>query len=164
MNALVPMDHPIVKAARSAAEKPTILVTRTGGFLRGAAPLDDELIRELPAAKALKATFVQPRRSSQQNRLYWALLKVVCENLDEPLQPEAMHGWLKLRLGYFHSVRLRSGETVQIPASTAFDQMSHGDFTVYFNAAKTLITAQIIPHLHSDKLELAAREMLGEEL
>lgn len=143
-------------------DRPAILAIRQSGFLRGASPLDEERIRELPAGKPLKIVATQPRRSSQQNRLYWSLLKVVTENLDQAVTPEALHGWLKLRLGYFHTIRQRNGETVQVPASAAFDKMTHGEFTAFFQAAKDLIITQIIPGTKSAALEQAAREMLGE--
>jgi hypothetical protein len=145
------------------SDKPPIMVQRRGEFLMPQAPVDGERIRELPAGKALKVTVSQPRRSSPQNRLYWSLLGVVCENLDQPIEPEHLHDWLKLKLGMTTPIRQRNGEIVQVPRSIAFDKMEHGEFTAYFARVKTLIVDQLIPGLNSEALEREARAMLGED-
>lgn len=144
------------------SDRPPILVQRRGDFLVPQAPVDGERIRELPAGKALKATITQPRRSSPQNRLYWSLLGIVCENLDQDVQPEHLHDWLKLKLGLTTPIRQRNGEVVHVPRSIAFDKMEHGEFTAYFDRVKTLIVTQLIPGLNSAALESEARAMLGE--
>lgn len=124
--------------------------------------MDGERIRALPAGKALRVDVRQPRRSSPQNRLYWSLLGVVCENLDQPLEPEHLHDWLKLKLGLTVPVRKRNGEIDYVPKSVAFDKMPHDEFTAYFAKVKDLIVTQLIPGLNSAALEREARAMLGE--
>jgi hypothetical protein len=144
------------------SERPPILVQRRGEFLIPQAPVDGERIRDLPAGKALKVVVSQPRRSNPQLRLYWSLLGIVCENLDQPLQPEDLHEWLKIKLGHVTHVRQRNGEIVGVPKSIAFDKMEHGEFTVYFDRVKALIVEHLIPGLNSATLEREARAMLGE--
>lgn len=143
-------------------EKPEIYVIRRGDMLTPAGPSDGERIRELPSGKALRVEVRQPRRSSQQNRLYWSLLGVVCENLDQPIKPEDLHQWLKMRLGLTSEIRLRSGEIVEVPRSVAFDKMPHEEFQAYFDQVKTLITTVLIPGLNKEALEREALAMLGE--
>lgn len=140
-----------------------ILLVRTGEFLRPAAPIDGEMLRALPAGKPLKATITQPRRSSPQNRLYRSLLQVVVDNLDQPVTADDLHEWLKMRLGVTAEVRERSGAVRTVTRSVAFDKMEHGEFTQYFDRAKTLICQHLIPGLNSAALERQAREMLGED-
>lgn len=144
------------------SEKPPIMVQRRGEFLIPQAPFDGEAIRELPAGKVLAITVRQPRRSSQQNRLYRSLLTVVCENLDQPVTPDDLHEWLKMRLGLTSEIRLRSGEIVKVTRSVAFDKMEHAEFTAYFDRVKALIVEHLIPGLNSAALEREARAMLGE--
>jgi hypothetical protein len=144
------------------SERPPILVQRRGEFLVPQAPVDGDALRLLPAGKALAITVRQPRRSSQQNRLYWSLLGVVCENLDQPIEPEHLHDWLKLKLGLTTPIRQRNGEIVEVPRSVAFDKMPHDEFTAYFSKVKRLIVEQLIPGLQSEALEREARAMLGE--
>lgn len=145
-----------------ASERPPIMVQRRGEFLVPQAPVDGERIRDLPAGKALKVTVSQPRRSSAQNRLYWSLLGVVCENLDQDVRPETLHDWLKLKLGVVEPLILRTGEVVMVPGSIAFDQMEHPTFTSYFDKVKALIIEHLIPGLNSAALEREAYAMLGE--
>lgn len=145
-----------------ASDRPPIMVQRRGEFLVPQAPVDGERIRDLPAGKVLKVTVSQPRRSSAQNRLYWSLLGVVCENLDQDIEPEALHAWLKVKLGVVTPLILRSGEIAYVPGSIAFDKMEHQQFTAYFDRVKALITEHLIPGLNSAALEREAYAMLGE--
>lgn len=144
------------------ADKPPILVQRRGEFLVPLSPIDGERIRDLPAGKALKVEVRQPRRSNPQLRLYWALLGIVCENLDQDLKPETLHEWLKMRLHLTSEIRLRSGEVVEVPRSVAFDKMEHAEFTAYFGNVKALLVEQIIPGVKSEVLEREAMAMIGE--
>lgn len=143
-------------------EKPPILVIRRGDMLTPAGPADGERIREFPSGKPLRVEVRQPRRSSQQNRLYWSLLGIVCDNLDQPIKPEDLHQWLKMRLHLTTEIRLRSGEIVEVPRSVAFDKMEHAEFTAYFDQVKTLVTTVLIPGINSEALEREAKAMLGE--
>jgi hypothetical protein len=142
-------------------ERPAILVMRRGEFLLPHAPVDGERIRDFPAGKALKITVTQPRRSNPQLRLYWSMLGLVCENLDQDISPETLHDWLKLRLGIVNNVRQRNGTVIAVPKSIAFDKMEHGEFTAYFDKVKALLGEHLIPGLNSEALEREARAMLG---
>lgn len=143
-------------------DKPPIMVQRRGEFLVPEAPMDGDALRELPAGKALAITVRQPRRSSRQNRLYRALLGIVAQNLDQEITPDALHGWMKLKLGLADPVKQRNGDIVWVPRSVAFDKMDHAEFTNYFAMAKALVTEHLIPGLNSEALEREARAMLGE--
>ncbi|MGE5566201.1 MAG: hypothetical protein ACM3YN_08605 [Parcubacteria group bacterium] len=142
-------------------DRPPILMQRRGEFLIPQAPIDGERIRDLPAGKPLRIEVRQPRRSNPQLRLYWAILGLVCDNLDQPLKPEALHEWLKMRLGVVEPIKLRSGAVDMVPGSVAFDKMEHADFTAYMQQAKDLLVRHIIPGLNSEALEREARAMLG---
>lgn len=142
--------------------KPPIFVVRRGDFLTPSAPLDGELIRAFPASKPLRAQLTMPRRSSPQNRLYRALLGLVCDNLEQDISPDSLHQWLKLRLHLTHEIRLRNGEVIEVTKSVAFDSMEQPEFNAYFNAATDLIVRQLLPGLSKPALEREARLMLGE--
>ncbi len=144
------------------SDKPPILVMRRGEFLIPCGPIDGERIRDLPAGKPLRIEVRQPKRSNPQIRLYWALLGVVCENLDQNIKPETLHEWLKMRLGMTAEVRLRSGEVQEVPRSVAFDKLEHAEFTAYFDRVKALLVSQIIPGVKSEVLEREALAMLGD--
>jgi hypothetical protein len=145
-----------------ATERPPIMVQRRGDFLIPEAPTDGERIRRLPAGKALKAVVTQPRRSNPQLRLYFSLLDVVAENLDQDVTGDDLHEWMKLRLGLCVPIKTRSGRVNYVPKSVAFDKMEHDEFTAYFAQVKALVVEDLIPGLNSDALEREARAMLGE--
>ena len=75
----------------------------------------------------------------------------------------ALHEWFKLRLGIVEHIRLRSGEIETVAGSTAFDNLSHAEFTGYMQKVKALVRDQLIPRINSDALEREARAMLGDE-
>lgn len=145
-----------------ASERPPIMVQRRGEFLLPDSPADGARIRELPAGKALKARVTQPRRSSPQLRLYFSLLDVVAENLDQDVSGDDLHEWMKLKLGLVTPIRQRNGEISYVPKSVAFDKMEHAEFTTYFDRVKQLVVEHLIPGLNSEALEREARAMLGE--
>jgi hypothetical protein len=142
------------------SEAPPLMLFRRGSQLMPIGALDSETLMRLPAGKPLKVKVTQPR-SVPQHRLYFAMLNLVCDNLDQDVTPEALHSWVKVRLGYTTTIRAKSGE-VQVPVSIAFDKMDQATFRAFFDAAKELLVTQIIPGVGSDKLEREAREMLGE--
>lgn len=141
-------------------ERAPIIMQRRGAFLVPEAPVDGEALADFPTGKRLKVKITQPRNLGQ-HRLYWAMLGLVCQNLDQPLSDKALHGWVKLKLGISEVVQQRNGETVLIPGSVAFDKMEQADFAKFFDQAVTLITQQIIPGLGKEALRREAELMLG---
>jgi low temperature requirement protein LtrA len=144
-----------------ASEKPPILVVRRSGFLQAASPLDEEMIRALPAGVNLKIKVTQPRRSVPQHRLYWAFISLVAENLDQDVSPDTLHEWFKLRCGVVKEIRLRNGEIITVPGSTSFDKMEHADFNLYFTQVKDLVINHLIPRADCEAFEREALNMIG---
>lgn len=144
-----------------AAERNPILMMRRGSFLVPCAPLDGNRLEQFPANKALNVRITQPR-SSPQNRLYWSMLNLVCDNLDQPIEPEALHEWVKVRCGVTATIPLRNGKWDIVPGSIAFENMPQDEFQRFFDRAKELLVEHVIPGLKSDALEREARAMLGE--
>jgi len=105
-----------------AAERPPIIMRRRGSFLAPEGPCDGEAIERFPAGKLLKVRVTQPR-SLPQHRLYFVLLDKIAENLDQAIDGDDLHEWVKLKLGYVRLVRQRSGDIVEVPRSIAFDKM-----------------------------------------
>lgn len=143
------------------SDTPTIIMQRRGTFLVPEGPIDGEALAKYPAGKPLKVRLSQAR-SLPMMRLYWSMLQLVSENLDQPVSAETLHEWLKLKLGVSNQIKLRSGEIVSVPGSIAFDKMEQPEFRAYFEAAKALLVEHIIPGLNSSALEREARLMLGE--
>lgn len=142
------------------SEAPPIIMQRRGTFLVPMAPIDGEALAKFSPGKPLRVRVTQAR-SLPQMRLYWSMLNLVSENLDQPVTPETLHEWLKLKLGVSHPIKLKSGEVVHVPGSIAFDKMSQSDFAVYFQAAAEMIVEHIIPGMSRPALEREAQLMLG---
>lgn len=145
-------------------EKPAILMQRRGAFLMACSAADAEFVEELPQGKELRVRVTQPKspRSLRQHRLFFAMLTLVVDNLDQPLSKEALLEWVKLKLGHVEMIRLRNGEIVEVPKSISFDAMEQAEFHKFFQAAVDLICEHIIPGLNKPALIGEAREMLGE--
>lgn len=143
------------------AERPYLLMLRRGDMLVPVAPLDSDRVRELPAGKPLKIVATQPR-SVPQHRLYWAMLQLVHDNLDNAPPIEVLHEVVKVRLGYTITVPTKSGP-VTIPGSIAFDAMDQAEFRGFLEAFKTMVAKEIIPGIGKASFEREAKAILGEE-
>ena len=144
------------------SERPPIMCERRGAFLVPCAPMDSDALMRFPTAKRLSVRVTQPR-SVPQHRLYWSMLTLVADNLDQPINADDLHEWLKLKLGYARPVRQRNGEIVYVARSIAFDTMEQPEFREFFDRAVTVLIEHIIPGLKVADLEREARAMLGEQ-
>lgn len=143
------------------SERPPILMVRRGSFLAPLAPADSAALEKLPAGKRLKVKVTQPR-SLLQHRLYFTMLDLVADNLDQDVTGDHLHEWMKLKVGCCKPVKQRNGEIVWVPGSIAFEKMGQPEFQAFFDKAKRLLVEHIIPGLRSEDLEREARLMLGE--
>jgi hypothetical protein len=101
-------------------------------------------------------------RSSDQNRLYWALLKYVAE-ASHFETAERLHVALKLALGRYDLMAMPNGKVVPVPHSTAFDSMSHEEFGKYFDDAAKVICRDVLPGTNSADLVAEVEAMIGQK-
>ena len=97
--------------------------------------LDEEAIRALPTEFEIVPKL---KRSSPQLRLYWALMKTMTENLDQPISKETLSQWFKMRCGLTEEIKLRNGDILTFPSSVAFSNLPQDQFNEYFNKVKDL--------------------------
>ena len=76
------------------SEKPAILMHRRGATLIPHAPMDVEAVMAYDAGKPLKVHITQPRHVGRL-RLYWALIDLILENLDNAPEREDFHDAVK---------------------------------------------------------------------
>ncbi len=79
---------------------------------------DDEALSAIPFGKDFTATLRQ-KRSLPQSRFYWALLGRVVANHPFYRRAEALHLFLKTRLGYVESIEFHDGTMHTRVSSTA---------------------------------------------
>jgi hypothetical protein len=140
----------------------TLLLKRFGPALYAADGLAEADVRSLPTDKPLKAVLTRSR-SRPQLRLYFAMLQLVVENLEQPISRDVLHEWVKIRCGIVEPVKLKSGAVEMVPGSVAFEAMDQTQFNAFFEHAAELLCEHIIPGLEKPALLQRAREMLGEE-
>jgi hypothetical protein len=145
-----------------AKESAPILLKRAGRFLVPADALTEKFLESLPQGKTLRARDITQPRSRPRLRLYWALLHLVSENLTD-VPSEALHSWLKVRLGLVVAIPLRSGKIDYVPGSIAFSELSEEEFAPYLDRVIDLLCNEIIPGLGKQDLLDMAREMTGEK-
>lgn len=142
-------------------ERAPIQMVRRGSFLAPYTPFDSEQLERFSAGKVLRVR-VSQARSAKQLRLYRAMLNLVVANLDQEVTDDALHEWMKLKLGYTMPIRQRNGDIVHVPASVAFDKMDQPTFQRFFDEAKRMVQVHLIPGLNSAHLEREIYAMLGE--
>lgn len=135
-----------------------VLLRRSGLILSPADGLAEHEIERFPLGRDLRCT-LKRARSQPHNRLYWSCLHRVAENLDQAITAQALHEWLKLRLGYTVPISLRSGKVEWVPDSTAFDRMDQPRFNEYSAAAFDMIKVGF--GIDPEDVKREGRELLG---
>lgn len=144
-------------------ERPRPVVIRRGSFLAPWAAADEALLKGFPLNRPMTVEIVGTSRSGRQQRLYWALLNMVCEHAPGDMQSTALHSWLKIRLGVIECVVLRTGEVVEMPGSTSYAAMEHEEFTAYMGRVKDLIADLIFPVVNTPEFARALSDILGPD-
>lgn len=142
--------------------RPAIIMQRVGLSLRPMTDLDASAIEALPFKKGLKVKITQGR-SSPSNRLYWAMLRLVADNLPGDVRDWHLHELLKLRFGVSVQFNLRTMGKVTIPGSTAFDAMPEEKWREFLPKVIDFLCEEVIPGMGKDDLMAMAREMVGEK-
>jgi hypothetical protein len=142
----------------------TVYLKRIGNALYPSDGLSDSDLSDIPSGKRIKAVITEPRRQ-KPHRLYWAVLKIVCENTEHPVlsDRDRLHDLVKIKCGCVHLVRSgKTGELFQLPGSIAFDKMDDAEFRAFLDKALAFLCDEVIPGLGVDDLEEQARQMVGE--
>lgn len=132
-----------------------IWVVRRGSILRPYAEADDEAIRALPEEFEIVPKL---KRSNRQLRLYWQLMTVIAENLDQPVSSSTLSNWFKLRCGLTDEIKMKSGDIMTLPSSIAFDKMPQDQFNAYFDKVKDLARKA---GMYTPALEKHVQELIG---
>ena len=139
------------------AQRPCYVKRTLGGLV----PADrnaEELIGRHALGTVLRVELKKPR-NLRHHRLYWAMLALICDNLDA-VRPETLHDLIKLRTGCVHVVRTARG-TVALPGSIAFERMDQAAFRDFFDRAVDVIVTDVIPGLDRDDLTRELDAMIG---
>ena len=139
----------------STDDEPLWLVRTAEGF-NAATALDREMIAKWGVGSVVRARLTKPR-SGKQQRLYWAILRVVAFHQERYATPEALHLMLKVRFGMVDRIEVGQ-ETVIVPQSTDYDSMEAGAFNEHVDRTLRLIWGEIFPGMDA----AGRKEMLAE--
>jgi hypothetical protein len=140
---------------------PEVLLRRRSGLVLAPADgLAEVELGHFPMGRDLICTLKMPR-SNVHNRLYWACLHRVAENLDQAITARALHEWLKLKLGYATPIALRSGAVEWVADSTAFDRMDQAEFNKYTERAFAMIKVGF--GIDPEDIKREGAELLGHQ-
>ena len=123
---------------KTGRDKPIIIMRRKGSTLVPASAFDDEMLCELETGKDVEVTFKQ-RRSNEQLRLYWAMLKKLNDAMDAYPTVYKFHEAVKFDLGFFTRMESLNGVRFNAVDSAAFEKMDAETFKVFFDKAVELL-------------------------
>lgn len=139
-----------------------ILCQKTLGTLR---PADDASRNALTKIKNGDYVTVEVKRprNSKMHRLYWALISLVWENLDQERYPSAedLHAAVKIATGLRTTIVLPDGTHGFIPGSIAFHKMTQDEFTAFYDRVCDLMAKHFLPGVTSAELKREVQEMIG---
>src|SRR5260221_3037632 len=130
------------------------LVSKQLGSLR---PIDEEgelALRKLGQGEIVVIELKRPR-NIKFHRLYFALINLVWQNLDEERYPTPsdLHAAIKIAAGLRTRIELPDGTLGFIPGSIAFHKMSEDDFSAFYNRVCDLISKHFLPGVKSQDLK-----------
>jgi hypothetical protein len=144
-----------------AKEAAPILLRRQGRFLVADDAVTEGFLERLPQGRTLRARDITQPRSRPRNRLYWALLRLTVDNM-ENVTEAALHKWMKIRLGVTIPIPLKSGRVEYVDGSISFDAMSEEEFAPYLDKAIRLIVDELLPGVAEADVLAMAKQMIGE--
>ena len=134
------------------------LIKTPAGFKPEPQSLEDW--QALPVGQVFKAKITRGR-NLKHHRKFFALLKVVMDNLPEanaarwPTTDRLLLE-LKLQTGRFDMHHSLGDKTVPVPQSISFAKMEQGDFEQFYNDCIDIIVKHIIPGIDEAGLREAA--------
>ncbi len=102
-------------------------------------------------------------RSAPQIRLYYAVLKFVCEHGRgvKPGEDKKLHVSLKVALHQYELVELFQNKATLVIDSLGFDGMTHDEATDYIRRAYDLLCERFFPNLTPEQLVAKTQEEIG---
>jgi len=106
---------------------------------------------------------VRRKRNLQHHRLYFALIKVVHENMESKRYPtpDTLHEAIKVACGLRTEFVLPNGVVGFIPGSINFGEMTQDAFEKFYNKVCDIVCAHFIPGLKSEELKAEVLQMVG---
>ena len=137
-----------------------LIVSRALVGLVPVTPHDWELLADIPMGREFGAT-LSMQRSLRANRFYWSILGVVVSNHPFYKTSEALHLWIKTRLGYVEEILFHDGEIITRVKSTAFDKMDAHEWRPFMEASLDVLITEVLPGIRRADLIREVEGRLG---
>lgn len=125
-------------------------------------PATDEAeswIRRIKPGDIIDVDVVRPR-SQQHHKLFFSMLKIVSDNLDN-CSVDNLLDIIKLGTGHTKIVKLPGGVAYAIPKSISFSAMDRDTFSAFFTKAVDYIISYVLPGIDKDALTYEIYSLAG---
>ena len=130
-----------------------------GAHLRPYADEGVAWIRRMNPGDIIEVDVVRPR-SQQHHRLFFAMLKIVSDNLDN-CSVDNLLDIIKIGIGHTKIVKMPDGRLYAIPMSISFSSLDQDAFAEIFTKAGDYVIQEILPGIDRDALTYEVFAMAG---
>ena len=126
------------------------------------APATDDAeawLRKIKPGDVIEVDVVRPR-SQRFHRLFFSLLKIVSDNIDN-CSADNLLDVIKLGTGHTKIVELPDGGFYTIPKSISFSAMDQDTFSAFFTKSVDYVIAAILPGIDRDALTYEVYSLAG---
>jgi hypothetical protein len=125
---------------------------------------DFETLEKLDPGRDVWVKLTQAR-NLRRHRFWRAVLsEVAASHMHYALAGvDALHDWIKMRLGLVDITLYHDGSSRVVPRSTAFNAMDETEFRAYLDRALLLIETEIMPGININDLIRHGEEKSGEK-
>lgn len=122
----------------------------------------EDALKKLKNGSLVQIEIKQPR-SLQFHRLYWALVSLVWDNIDQTRYPtvDDLHGAIKIAAGIRTRIELPNGEIGFMPGSIAFHKMTADEFSSFYDRVSDLVSKHFLPNVSTEDLRREVSAMIG---
>jgi hypothetical protein len=133
--------------------------------LRSLRPVDqagEDALRKIGMRQLVTVEVKRPR-NIRFHRLYWALVTIVWEQLDETRYPtpDDLHAAIKISAGLRTRIVLPDGTVGFIPGSIAFHKMNEDEFAAFYDRVCDLVAKYFLPGVTNAELRNEVATMIG---
>jgi hypothetical protein len=140
----------------------TFLAEKRLGVLRPIDEAGEDALRKIKNGAVLKVEVKQPR-NIRAHRLFWGLMSLVWQQLDENEYPtvEDLAARVKIATGHRTRIELGDGTVGFIPKSIAFHQMDETAFRDFLDRSIHLVVTKILPGVTDAEIRHELEVMTG---
>ena len=122
----------------------------------------EAIMRSIKQGEIVEISLRRPR-NVQHHRLFWALMTLVWENIENTEYPtvEDLVTRVKIETGHRHRIEFEGGLVAFVPKSIAFHNMSQDEFSAFFERVCDWIAVNVLPGVTKEDLQQEIETMTG---